>query len=370
MIGLTRKMGKLIDDRRRNGALRTLSPAVGRIDLFSNDYLGVARLPFAPLRADIPREQSNGSTGSRLLSGECELFQLTEKELAERCGAEAALLFTSGYTANLGLLASVPDRHDTVLYDELVHASIRDGIRLSHARSYSFRHNDCEDLERKILRAKGELFIVVESIYSMDGDCAPLRDLVAIARRTGARLIVDEAHSTGVFGERGEGLCASMGITDDLFAVVHTFGKAVGSHGAAVLSSKEVREYLINFSRPFIYTTAPAPHSVAGLARSLRYIATDARDERTKLFSLIEHFNSVVRAYGDHYPKAESAIYAVITPGNDNARNRAAEAQERGYEVRAILSPTVPKAKERIRICLHSYNTREEIDGVLDVLLS
>jgi len=369
MIGLTRKMRKLIDDRRRNGALRTLSPAVGRVDLFSNDYLGVARRSFPPLQVEIPLHQSNGSTGSRLLSGECELFQRTEKELAERCGAESALLFASGYTANLGLLASVPDRHDTVLYDELVHASIRDGIRLSHAQSYSFRHNDCDDLERKILRAKGEIFIVVESVYSMDGDCAPLRDLVAIARRTGARLIVDEAHSTGIFGERGEGLCASMGINDDLFAVVHTFGKAVGSHGAAVLGSSELREYLINFSRPFIYTTAPAPHSIASLSRSLYYIATEAREEREKLFSLIDHFNTRVTSNGD-YPKAESAIYAIITPGNENARRTAAEAQELGYEVRAILSPTVPKGKERIRICLHSYNTREEIDGVLDVLLT
>lgn len=369
MIGLTSQMKRRIEERRSANALRSLSLSFGPVDLFSNDYLGVARRHLTDPISSLAPRQRNGSTGSRLLSGESEVFQITERELAERCGAESALLFSSGYSANLGLLSCVPSRHDTVLYDELVHASIRDGIRLGHARSYSFRHNDCDDLMKKISRARGELFIAVESVYSMDGDITPLRDLVNIARATGARLIVDEAHSTGIFGEKGEGLCASLGITKDLFAVVHTFGKAVGSHGAAVLCSSELREYLINFSRPFIYTTAPAPHSVACLHRSLRYIAS-ATEERARLFSLIEHFNAILNQYGSHYPKAESAIYALINPGNDVARGTAAHAQELGYEVRAILSPTVPKGKERIRICLHSYNTEEEIEGVLGILLS
>ena len=284
---------KRLEERREQNAFRRLRLPDGKTDFCSNDYLGIATdglierymashpiplsAPTIPVLypsekdPDLHTPTRHGSAGSRLLAGNYPLIEETEKTLASFHQAETGLIFNSGYDANLGLLSSVPQRGDTVLYDYLSHASIRDGMRLSFARSFSFGHNDTNDLEKKLETAKaagGNIFVVTESVFSMDGDEAPLAEISSLCRRYEAHLLVDEAHATGVIGEKGEGLVQSLGLQDSCLARIHTFGKALGCHGAIVLGSAWLRDWLINFSRPFIYTTALPPSSIAAIRAS------------------------------------------------------------------------------------------------------
>lgn len=245
---------KKLNERKEKGSYRSLFSFEDASDFWSNDYLGLARAPLA-------YPGCSGSTGSRLISGNTALIQMAESRIARFFGSEAALVFNSGYDANLGFFSAVPQKGDTVLYDELIHASVRDGIRLSHAKSYSFRHNDLKDLQRKAEHASGTVFIAVESLYSMDGDLAPLPELADWCELHGALLVVDEAHAGGVFGEGGRGLVAAAGLESRCFARLVTFGKAYGMHGGAICGGKLLCEFLINFARSFIYTTAlPEAH--------------------------------------------------------------------------------------------------------------
>ncbi|MBX2871900.1 MAG: aminotransferase class I/II-fold pyridoxal phosphate-dependent enzyme, partial [Saprospiraceae bacterium] len=241
--------------RKEENAFRSLQVNNHLIDFCSNDYLGLAKLPSQEL-ASLPKSTAWGATGSRLISGHTPVAATLEEYLAAFHETEAALIYTSGYQANLGLLSCLTTRHDTIIYDQLIHASLREGIQLASAKSYNFRHNDLEDLQVKLQRASGRKLVVVESIYSMDGDAAPLPKMLAICQAMGAEVLVDEAHATGVFGSTGQGLVQALGLQDQVWARVHTFGKAVGAHGAVVVGSAVLREYLINFSRSFIYTTA------------------------------------------------------------------------------------------------------------------
>ncbi|MBL4654010.1 MAG: aminotransferase class I/II-fold pyridoxal phosphate-dependent enzyme, partial [Flavobacteriales bacterium] len=241
-----------LENRKGENALRSLKTVNGLIDFSSNDYLGFAR-DFAVLNHSVG---VGGSTGSRLLTGNSIEAEELEAFIAEYHNAEAGLLYNSGYDANIGLLSCVPQRGDTVIYDELSHASIIDGIRLSRAESFKFKHNNLEHLETRLKSAKGNVFVVVESVYSMDGDFSPLQELINLKQKFDFNLIVDEAHATGLFGKKGEGRCVELGIQNEVFARVHTYGKALGCHGAIVLGSETLRSYLINFSRSFIYTTA------------------------------------------------------------------------------------------------------------------
>jgi 8-amino-7-oxononanoate synthase len=351
-------IGKL-NERKEKGGLRSLSLFDGLSDLCSNDYLGFAKRG--------PEHALRGSTGSRLISGNSAEAENAERFLADFFKAESALVFNSGYDANLGLFSSVPQKGDTILYDELIHASVRDGIRLSYANSWSFRHNDLSDLTQKLAKAAGSVFVAVESLYSMDGDLASLSAIADMCDQKGAFLIIDEAHSGGVFGEGGRGLANELALEKRCFARLITFGKAYGSHGAVILGSSQLREYLINFARSFIYTTALPPQHYLHLAGRVAAVA-EADEERSLLAKNIGLFRSLLPGM-DLCADPRSPIQ-IVKPGDAKTCVKAAEKLfAKGFAVKAILPPTVAAGSERIRICLHAFNEEKEIRRLTELLL-
>lgn len=378
---IVKALAERLHDRQQSGLLRQLSTADHLVDFCSNDYLGFARS--AKLKARIQQadlsDNTNrtGATGSRLLAGQTELANQVEQQLADFYQAENALVFNSGYDANIGLMACLPQAGDTLLTDELIHASMIDGARLSYANRQRFRHNDLYDLSAKLQQANEsrqqgqQVFVAVESVYSMDGDMAPLPELANLCEQYNAALLVDEAHATGVYGPNGEGLVVAHGLQDRVLARVHTFGKALGVHGAAVVGPTVLRNYLINFARSFIYTTALPPHSFLAIRCAHEHLQAQATVAE-RLQKTIRHFQErVLTALPDsQWTTSQSPIQCLVIPGNDNARYAAKEAQRAGFDVRAILSPTVPAGQERLRICLHVFNTTSEIDQLISVLQS
>jgi 8-amino-7-oxononanoate synthase len=356
---------KKLQERHQLQAFRQLKLTTGMVDLCSNDYLGIVKnnLLGEKIALYAPHAK-HGSTGSRLLSGNYELIEEAENLIATFHQSEAALLFNSGYDANVGLLSCVPQKGDTILYDHLCHASIRDGIRLSFAQSFSFRHNDVEDLQKKLHSATGEIFIVTESVFSMDGDLAPLQQLTELCQQHNCHLIIDEAHATGIIGERGEGLTQHLQLHHRCFARVHTFGKALGCHGAVVLGSAALRDYLINFSRPFIYTTALPEVSVAAICASYNIFPALAQ-ERIQLNELVDAFQSAAANSRYTILQSNTPIQGIVVPGNEAVKQVAARLQKNGLDVRPILYPTVPRGSERLRVVLHSFNMKEEVLKVI-----
>lgn len=359
-------ISKKLQERQASGAYRTLKPDNNLADFCSNDYLGFARS--AELRQLIDDELARlepvktGSTGSRLLSGNSNYTEEAESFIAGLHGCETGLIFNSGYDANMGLFSSLPQRGDTIILDEFAHASIIDGARLSFANRYTFKHNDLHSLGEKLKLARGNCYIGVESVYSMDGDTAPLNAIAELAKKHDAALIVDEAHAVGLYDF---GLVDNA-IKNKVFARVVTFGKALGCHGAIVLGNNSLREYLINFARPFIYTTAAPLHQIASITMAYRQLRQSAT-EIEKLKSNIRLFKRNVNK--DHLLiNSESAIQCVLLNSNQKAKGMARTLQENGLDVRPILSPTVPQGSERVRICLHSFNTRDEIMLLADTL--
>jgi 8-amino-7-oxononanoate synthase len=357
-----------LNERRIAGIYRTLKPTNALVDFCSNDYLGFARS--AQLKNKIDEEIEriglvlNGSTGSRLLSGNSAYTEAVERYIANLHNTEAGLIFNSGYDANLGLFSSVPQRGDTIILDELIHASIIDGARLSHANRYTFRHNDLQGLEDKLKQAKGNCYVAIESVYSMDGDTPPVEDILLLTEKHEANLIVDEAHAIGLFG---------LGLIDQplqsrVFARIVTFGKALGCHGAIVLGSTLLREYLINFARSFIYTTAASPHQIAAV-KMAHQLLQESDSEIEKLKNNISLFKQNIKQ-NSNYPLIESnsAIQCIVLKSNEKAKAAAGQLQSSGLDVRPILSPTVPQGSERIRICLHSFNTANEITLLTETL--
>ena len=372
-----------LEQREQNNSLRKLALPNHLIDFASNDYLG-----FSKSEAIFNETHSylidnsilqNGATGSRLLSGNHSVYKEAENYIAKFHQVESALIFNSGYDANVGFFGAVPQRNDIILFDELSHASIRDGIQLSNAKSYKFQHNDFEDLERLIqnLRPKTQdlksIYIVTESVFSMDGDTPNLEELVQISNKYNCFLIVDEAHALGVFGDPevsgGEGLVQMLGLQDAIFARIVTFGKGLGCHGAAILGSQKLVDYLINFARSFIYTTGLSPHSVATILVGYQHLETE-KEALKQLRENVIHFNQEINILGlkELFVRSKSAIQSAIIPGNQKVKSIAHQLQEKGFDVKAILSPTVPEGQERLRFCLHSYNSKEEISEVLGLL--
>ena len=351
-----------LSERKENGLLRKLTYSSLPYDFCSNDYLGFAR---SSAIKDLIAEQmlligpfQNGSGGSRLLSGNHPYTEQTESFIAQFHKAEAGLIFNSGYDANIGLISSLPQRGDTIITDELIHASLIDGARLSHADRYKFKHNDLNDLESKLKLAKGIIYVVVESVYSMDGDLAPLREINELCAKYQAHLIVDEAHATGIFGNKGRGLVCQLELEDEVFARIVTFGKAIGTHGAIILGSKQLRTYLINFARSFIYTTAAPLHHIVAI--NCAYQLLEKGSYELQIAQKIELYNEL--AYGATHPLHPfSAIQTMPCLDHEHAKHAAAKLQQKGFDVKAILSPTVARGKERLRICLHTFNTDEEI---------
>lgn len=357
-------LSRKLRQRRETFSLRELKVVDRLVDFCSNDYLGVVKNNLIDVQAN-GLEKWSGSTGSRLISGNSAQVEDLEKHLAIFHDTPSALLFNSGYDANLGVLGSIPQRNDTVLYDQLSHASIRDGIRLSHAFSFSFMHNDVEDLERRLQGATGNIFVVTESVFSMDGDIAPLKEIVDLCESYHAHLIVDEAHATGVVGNRGEGLVQLLGLQKKCFARIHTFGKALGCHGAVVVGSPVLKEYLVNFSRPFIYTTALPCSAIQSIEKAYA-VFPELNEERKKLQELVHAFHE---QKGDlRMCLSVTPIQGVIIPGNEQVKRAAQALQEKEIDVRAILYPSVPKGLERLRIVLHSYNSKQELYRLLDIL--
>jgi 8-amino-7-oxononanoate synthase len=359
-----------LDARKKSGILRELRLSGIGIDFCSNDYLGLKDHPKLKTEAVSLLVNNNlavGSGGSRLLAGNSLQIEQLENEAARFFLSEKALFFNSGFDANLGIFSSVPQKDDIILYDDLVHASIRDGIRLSFARSFSFTHNNLEALEKKLSTHEGlRIYVAVESIYSMDGDTAPLTDIVKLCSQYGAALIVDEAHATGVLGSGGRGLCEQENITDQVFARVFTFGKALGTHGAAVCGSALLQEYLLNFSRSFIYTTALSPFQARLSLLSLQFIQKHPEIIST-LWKRVNYFDEQIEKAGisKWFITGKSAIKCLVTGDAKKSRNIAADLRAKGFEVMPILSPTVALGTERIRICLHAFNSEKEITDLI-----
>ena len=396
MNQLPKSLLQKLHQREENNSLRTLPVSNKLIDFSSNDYLGFAQNETIFNNAHqylIDNNiKINGATGSRLISGNHNLFNTAEDCIAAFHQSESALIFNSGYDANVGFFSSVAQRNDIILYDELCHASIRDGIQLSNAKAYKFQHNDCENLESiiknlelKIITSnnfhtsepatfnvqRSTYYIVTESVFSMDGDSPNIEQLVKLCDKYNAYLVVDEAHSLGVFAENGEGLTQSVGLQDKIFARIMTFGKGLGCHGAAILGSNDLKKYLVNFARSFIYTTALSPHSVATILTAYQHLAAN-KTAINQLNANIKIFNQSTFQLGlkPLFVYSKSAIQSAIIPGNVTVKTIANHLQESGFDVKAILSPTVPEGQERLRFCIHSYNSREEITQVLLLLQS
>lgn len=374
MKNLPQNLSEKLKIRKQNNALRQLPNATSLTDFASNDYLGWSQseLIFDETHQLLLERnlKNNGATGSRLLSGNHQLYTATEDFIARFHQSESALIFNSGYDANVGFFSSVPQRGDLILYDELCHASIRDGIQLSKAKAYKFNHNDFEDLEQLIQRNPNTtVYIVTETVFSMDGDCPNLEELVSVSNKYNCYLVVDEAHALGVFGEQGEGLVQMLGLQDEIFARIMTFGKGLGCHGAAIIGSLELKSYLVNFARSFIYTTGLSPHSVAAILVGYEHLEKD-------LFPILKLKENIV-FFNQHknmlslkplFVRSKSAIQSAIIPGNEKVKSIANQLHQKGFDVKAILSPTVPEGQERLRFCIHSYNSIEEISEVLTLL--
>jgi 8-amino-7-oxononanoate synthase len=370
---IERHLSQILEERKQQSLFRSLRTSNNLKDFCSNDYLGFSQK--IKQNSEIYSFPS-GATGSRLLAGNTQFVEDLEQEIADFHGAEAGLIFNSGYDANVGLLSCLPQKNDVLFTDELIHASMIDGARLSYATRYKFKHNDVEDLEKKLQLENNhksqitnhKLFVALESVYSMDGDLANLEAIVNLSENYGANLIVDEAHATGVFGKNGKGLVCELGLQDKIFARVVTFGKALGCHGAIVLGSKNLREYLINFARPFIYTTAAPMHTHESVRQAYQLLKSP-NFSNEKLHSLIHFFKEQAKQVPDlELIESPSAIQCIIISGNERCRLVASALQRNGLDIRPIVSPTVPKGKERLRICLHEFNYEQDILKIFEIL--
>lgn len=332
------------------------------IDFCSNDYLGWSR------GAALFHVQ-HGATGSRLLSGQANHISELEQRITQFHQTEAALIFNSGFDANIGVLAAISDRHTVFLYDEYCHASLIDGMRLSLSKhAYKFRHNDTAHLAELLQNHAGKaIALVLESVYSMDGDIAPLAEIVRLAQLHDACIVVDEAHATGVMGA---GLVQQLGLQDAVDVRIHTYGKAMGCHGAAVVGSQVLIDTLINFARPFIYSTALPPASYAAISRAYDLLRDDV-DSPAQLKRIIAQFKQHIAQH--NWPNvqwlaSDTPIQGLIIGDVARTRQVADALQAASLDVRPIFSPTVPVGTERLRICLHSFNTTDEIELLFNTL--
>ncbi len=376
---LPKKLQQKLDERKADNALRALKNQNNLVDFSSNDYLGFSKNEAIFNKAHKYlidyNFKLNGATGSRLLSGNHPFYATLENTLKEFHNSEAALVFNSGYDANVGFFSSVSQRGDIILYDEYSHASIRDGIQMSNAKAYKFKHNDLGDLEALIKRYyqaisefNQSIYVATESVFSMDGDAPDLKKLCDLCKEYGAYLVVDEAHAIGVFGNKGEGLMQHLNLESQTFARIVTYGKAMGCHGAAVLGSEQLKQYLVNFCRSFIYTTALSPHALSTIYAGYEELLVT--ENRKELNQNILHFKNEIlnNKLQNVFIESNSAIHCCIVSGNDKVKAVALKLEEKGFDVKPILSPTVPKTEERLRFCLHSYNFEKEISEVLSLL--
>lgn len=366
---LESRVGQRLRAIREDQLQRTLAPPTGS-DLSSNDYLGLANHPRLKQAMTQAIEYGGvGSTGSRLLRGDREAFTDVERNFAAFKRTERALYFSSGYLANLAVLTTLPERGDVIFSDERNHASLIDGIRLSAADRVVFPHNDIEALARALDHrpARGQAFVVTESLFSMDGDVPPLADYAALCRSTGAVLILDEAHAVGCHGERGSGLIEACGIERDVCVSINAAGKALGVSGAFIAGPAWAIGYLIQRARPFIFSTAPPPSVAAALDASLEIVAQEP-ERRARLASRVRHLREALRAAGVPVPDAATHIIPIVLGDNDRALLVAGQLQARGFDVRAIRPPSVAPGTARLRISVNADLPDETLDRFVGAL--
>jgi 8-amino-7-oxononanoate synthase len=356
---------------RRKSRLRALAPQHG-VDFTSNDYLGLADAPRlkVAIAAAIERGVPVGAGGSRLLRGNHPEHEALEAEAAAFFGAEKTIYFGSGFAANVALFSALPLRDDLVLHDALIHASVHDGIAAGKAKAVAVTHNRVEAFEQEIncwrqAGGKGRPWIAVESLYSMDGDCAPVAALADLAERHGGFLVVDEAHATGVFGEGGRGLAAELEGRGNVVAL-HTCGKALGLSGALLSLPAVLADYLTNRARGFIYSTAPSPLMAAAVREALRIIA-DEPWRRARLEALINFAGEQLRSRLGVTPSG-SQIVPVMIGDNARALRIAARMRDGGFDVRAIRPPTVPEGTARLRISVTLNVDESQIADMIGLL--
>jgi 8-amino-7-oxononanoate synthase len=371
-VDINKRILAELSDLESRAQLRHLSIVPG-IDFSSNDYLGLATDPRMKqaVQNGVDSASRIASTGSRLLSGHDEAWTLLENDFARWVGAEAALYFTSGYSANVGLLSALLRPEDVVFSDSANHASLIDGIRLSKCQRIIFPHLDLNFLEDELRRhasPAGARMIVVESIFSMEGDRAPLADLAALAERHGAELIVDEAHAIGVRGPSGSGCVAEAGLSSRVFATVHTCGKALAAAGAFVCGSHNLRRFLINRARTFIFNTGLPPYFAAQVAAGMN-LAREAEPARVHLMDLSVFLNNELRKNGFDAAGSDSQIVPILLGSNDAAVCFAKSLAASGFGVRAIRPPTVPAGTARLRLSVTAKLSREILAGLVAAMI-
>ncbi len=369
---IVRRMEDELAALRSRALFRNLEVSTG-IPFNSNDYLGLASHPRlrSAVTIAVQTDALVASTGSRLLSGNAERWEVLEQRFAQFIGTEAALYFSSGYMANLGLLTSVLGPEDTAFSDSANHASLIDGIRLARCGKVVFPHLDLTFLEDALRthRGGGRKVVVAESVFSMDGDRAPLRELMALCERYDAGLIVDEAHTIGVDGPEGRGSVAFAGRSGCVIASIHTCGKALASMGAFVAGSQTLRDILINKARTFIFTTALPPYCAAHIGEALT-LAVKSGDRRDHLRRLGLHLRERMKSSGFGTAGSDSQIVPLILGSNENALRFAAAVAASGFAVRAIRPPTVPPDSARLRLSLTADLSLQDIDHLTDALIA
>lgn len=363
-------------DWQNKNRLRSLSLPAG-IDFCSNDYLGFcSSVEIQAIWLETLKQDPNGSSGSRLLRGHSEVFEQFERQLALCSGQEAALFFATGYQANLSLLSALLSEKAIVFSDECIHASMIDGIKLSRCEKYIWQHNKLDVLEALLVRQRKKdhmHFVVVESIYSMQGDFAPLKDLVDLCEKYGAYLIVDEAHATGLWGERGSGRVEAENLSHRIFATIHTAGKALGVSGAWVAGSTSLRDFLVNNARPFIYSTAPGYGQLRSVQAALLHWQKVEGSVRELFFSRNAFLESALNPYLSHWNchllnSPISPVHSLCLGENSRALKLMSGLAMAGYDVRAIRPPTVPQGQALLRMTVPVLRTEQEILDLVQVL--
>lgn len=365
MISFPKHLIDAIEQRKKFGNLRTLKPHSDGIDFYSNDYLGLTKnQAFQDVLLQMVNDNPTcllGSTGSRLISGNKNDYQEVESFIATQHLTESALLFPSGYKANLALFSCIATKHDTILVDELIHRSVHDGCRLSAAKKWKFKHNDLFHLEALLQKSEGTVFIAIESLYSMDGDFAPLQEITALAARYHANLIVDEAHAIGVFGY---GLVTENQLQNNVFATVVTYGKAFGIQGAAILGTNLLKTYLINFASSFIYSTAMPAYQILSIQKAYQFIAQHP-ELKNDLHQKIKHFRASNLTTSS---QDKSPIQTIYFSNVEKLHQTVKILEKEQLKTYAILAPTVKAGSERLRICLHQSNTIQEINLLTEII--
>lgn len=347
---------------------------IREINFCSNDYLGLAAHPALHAALSIAMQESRhiGGTGSRLLSGQTEEWHNLESRFARFAGTESALFFTTGYAANIGLLSSLVGKDDVIFSDALNHASLIDGMRLSGARKVIYPHLDLQVLEDALRQEAGAPWrkvIVTETVFSMDGDIAPLEKIAALAEKYDAALIVDEAHATAVHGPGGRGIAAQADIVPQLLAAVHTCGKGLGCAGALVCGPSVLKEHLINHARTFIFSTALPPYFARQISAALELSATMDID-RQRLMRNAAHLIADLRTHGFDTAASASQIVPIVIGNNEDTLAAAEFLQHEGFGVRAVRPPTVPEGRSRIRLSLTTLIEQEKLTHLLDSLVA